>query len=537
MILLQLWRAKSAVTNHHHRQGDASLPSNRRNSNPGKGIVPKKAQKVKRPKSAGARQKAAGSGIPFRHVSLIIILGSIALLASYSSRRYLDQDELEHLNSAYFISRGETIYGSFFENHPPLTAMMLQPVVRFCETPAAMIRWGRRLMFGLALATLLGAAWLASSVGGRQTAAFAVIWLLGNTYFISKSLEVRPDAPAQLCMVFALVVLLRAASSPDPWWKLAGGALMATAGLFTPKVIFAAAGASIGFCLSASGSGPGARLKEGLGRFALLAAGAAVPAAIAVAELARRGLLAGFISDVLATSWHMKIDELETIRWFSLKSTATVNAASWIIAAVGIVILVHKRRQLSPGSVPIITGSMAGGILGLFLIAAPLRQYYLTFLASFAVAGGAGMEALITKVLHSRGRTWALAVYACGAFLLIMPLYSVLSQTPAYLETDIRSIDQVVGLTAPDDRVLDCWTGLYLTRLPAYRYFFLNSDVQRLLSPEKLEQDLLDRLRDPKVKVVIRDRYFERLPLPVITQVEKQFAPLPDFPFLWVRRR
>ena len=68
-------------------------------------------------------------------------------------------------------------------------------------------------------------------------------------------------------------------------------------------------------------------------------------------------------------------DDLEAIRWFTLKSTVTVNAASWIIAVVGIVILFRKRRQLSSGSINIISGSMAGGILGLFLIAAPLPDF------------------------------------------------------------------------------------------------------------------------------------------------------------------
>jgi hypothetical protein len=468
-------------------------------------------------------------------VSGITILGLIGLLASYSNRRYLDPDELEHLNAAYFISQGETIYGSFFENHPPLTAIMLQPIVRLCETPAAMITWARRLMLALSAATLLTTALLGSTVLGRQCSLLAVIWLLAHQFFIEKTIEVRPDVPAQLCMVLALATLAGPLSRFSPWCHLAAGILLATAALFTPKVVFAASGAVIGIGLASAGARQKGRLKAALRSLVLLAAGGAVPAAIAAAVMAWHGVLAGFISDVLITSTRMTVDDPAGFRWYFLKTTLSVNAVAWMAALIGTIVLFRKRHQFPSGFVEAIIGSLIGGIVGLFVIQAPMRQYYLTFLAPSAIAGAVAIVTTVDRVLQSRWTIWAPVIFLCILVAQIIPPVLALRSVRPTFDAQIKAINQVVKGTSPEDRVLDCWTGLYLTRLPAYRYFYLNSDVQRLLPSRKLEQDLLAALGDPRVKMVIWDQYFTVLPHPVIEQTRAQFSPLPNFPYLWLR--
>ncbi|MEZ4654175.1 MAG: hypothetical protein R3E12_11465 [Candidatus Eisenbacteria bacterium] len=98
------------------------------------------------------------------------------------------------------------------------------------------------------------------------------------------------------------------------------------------------------------------------------------------------------------------------------------------------------------------------------------------------------------------------------------------------MEIDI--LRQVLAVTKPGDRVLDCWTGLYLTRRPAYRYFFLNADVQRLLDAGTMEADLLRILDDPQVTAVILDDFTLELPMPVQNKIRRDFANIRDFGIL-----
>jgi hypothetical protein len=91
------------------------------------------------------------------------------------------------------------------------------------------------------------------------------------------------------------------------------------------------------------------------------------------------------------------------------------------------------------------------------------------------------------------------------------------------MDAQLRTIHTVIALTDRDDRVLDVGSGLYLTRLPAYRYFYLNSDVVRLLPEEKLTREVLAALQNPRIKVVLGD---SGLPRPIVDFVRAHFAPI-----------
>ena len=103
--------------------------------------------------------------------------------------------------------------------------------------------------------------------------------------------------------------------------------------------------------------------------------------------------------------------------------------------------------------------------------------------------------------------------------------------------TDEEFMRRVVAVTEPGDRVFDCWTGLYLTRLPAFAHFFLLSDVFRILDTDQLEADLLDALANPAVTAVIVDGNFKRLPQPVRHYVQREFERWQGNTHLRVRRR
>jgi hypothetical protein len=85
-------------------------------------------------------------------------------------------------------------------------------------------------------------------------------------------------------------------------------------------------------------------------------------------------------------------------------------------------------------------------------------------------------------------------------------------------------MSRILALTRPGDRVLDHWTGLYLTRLPAYHYFYLNSDILRLIPRQRLEDDLTRLLDEGRLQLYIPDPHSRLLPPTVLARLQSAFS-------------
>ncbi len=470
-----------------------------------------------------------------------LLLVAAAVLAAWlgfrlalATERFLDADELVHLNAAYFVSQGETIYESFFENHPPLMALLLQPVVRSSGSPKVLIDRGRLLMWVLALGTLLAVADLAHRLGGRLAAWIAPGLLAGHTFFFQKTLEIRPDVPAVLLFSLALCALARAAAVGRWDWPFLAGALLCGAGLFTPKVIYAAGGAAAAAAL-AGGSSSSRGWPGGLQVLLWIAVGGLAVAALALCEMARQGIVGGFFADAVVQSLRIRIDDPGRYRWFYLATTARLDGVLWAVSAAGA--LIALRRFPQRAELWILAGSFLAGGLGLFLISAPMRQMFLPLLPTTAVLGSVCLAAGARAIAGRYGDRAAAGALLLALLSIAAAPLSHLAQTTPPMDRQLRILERVLEASEPGDRVFDCFSGLYLTRLPAYRYFYLNTDIRRLFVPEELERGIVRALEDPDVTLVLMDRECRRLPAPVHRVIRSNFAPLRGGSgLIWVRK-
>lgn len=485
--------------------------------------------------------------LPRARPDALILLAVCALVSLIGLRivlghdRFLDNDELEHLNGAYFISQGETIYGSFFENHPPLLAWALQPIVRSVESPEAMISAARAAILFVQLGILVLTAVIARRLAGGLAACLAPILLLSQSFFYQKTLEIRPDVPGTLFFMLALERMGAPAAGPSARRLILVGIYLCIGGLFTPKLIYAAAGAAISLAIASNWSSP-ARWRGVFQTLLWIALGGVLVAGLVFAELAREGVLVGFIDDAVVQSLRMTIDHVDWFRRVFISATAKTDAATWIlsIAGVGIAFFSSHRDLLTDTQrreVVILIGSAALGISGLFMIKSPLPQYYLCFLPQCLILASWAVSSAVTEI-----RTRSGVMVAIGALVLALaicavpPLRYQLVRTNSY-QPQIDIINTVRAVTRPDQRVFSCWSGLYLTRLPAYRYFFLNSDVQRLLDPVEMERELLAVLSRTEVATYLHDRNCNELPRSVKLKLRQTFVPHPDSPeVVFVRR-
>jgi 4-amino-4-deoxy-L-arabinose transferase-like glycosyltransferase len=469
-------------------------------------------------------------------VAVAVLAAWLGWRATLTNQRFLDADELVHLNGAWFVSQGETMYLSFFENHPPFMAALLQPVVRSSDAPEVLIERGRWLMFGLTLAILLATAGLARRADGTLAAALAPALLASHTFFFQKTLEIRPDVPALLLYCLALLALARAVAAGRFGASLLAGALLCAAGLFTPKLIYAAGGACAAAALAASASPP-RDARRGLRVLAGIALGGAALAGLACAEMARRGMLAGFLGDALAQSLRITIDDPRKYRGLYLATTLRVDAALWAAAVAGA--WLARRRFARPGAgvLWILAGSFLGGGIGLFALDAPLRQAFLPLLPAAAVFGALALAAAARAIAARQG-----PIAAAGALALALLAFSAapvshLARTSPPMDEQLGILEQVMLASAPGERVFDCFSGLYLTRGHAYRYFYINTDLRRLFAAGELERDLAAALDAPDVKLVLLDGDCRKLPAALLARIQEGFAPLPSGGgLIWARK-
>lgn len=448
-----------------------------------------------------------------RCVITLLLLAGLLGAASRSRHRYLDTDELEHLNVAYFISHGERLYDTVFENHPPLLALLLQPVARSCNDPVILIERGRLLIAVVAAAILLVSARCAQRLGGPTAAGLAAWLLLSQDAFLDKAFEIRPDVPAAMLLVVACLALGRAADTGRRRELLAGGAVLAIAVWFTPKVGYAALGAAVAAALARSP-------REVCRRLSWVAAGGLAVTMMVTLDLMRRGLLVGFWEDCVVTSARMTIPA----RWPRLLTTLARSVEhDGLTVVLGCCGLIQAVAASSgPRLARVLAGSALAGAAGLLHIEAPHVQNLLNVLPPLSI-----LAALFLAGRLARGPAVVRAAAAVAVLLAAWPLdgWFLLKHDVARV-TQLEVLQRVVRASAPGERVLDAWTGLYLTRLPAARHFYLNLDLINVLAPAALEHELDRALDRPEVRIVIRDRHFTRLPSAITARIEREFRPL-----------
>jgi 4-amino-4-deoxy-L-arabinose transferase-like glycosyltransferase len=140
----------------------------------------------------------------------LLLLAIIVVLAVYrvtilSVQRSFDTDEFEHIQDAWLISQGFSIYRDFFEHHPPLLYLFLAPLFAFFDESEALFI-ARMSMVPFAVGILAMTYLIAAKIRGRLAGVIACALLSTLVVFQQKSIEIRPDVPA---VFFSSCVLLQ----------------------------------------------------------------------------------------------------------------------------------------------------------------------------------------------------------------------------------------------------------------------------------------------------------------------------------------
>jgi hypothetical protein len=341
--------------------------------------------------------------------------------------RAIDVDEFEHAHAVWCVARGQIPYLDFFEHHTPGLYLLFAPVFRLFATdtdPAAAVSWFVFCRFVM-LAMTAGSVALVYTLGvmwrDHFTGALAAALVTTSSQFLDTMLELRPDVPALLCVLCALVL------GVDAWradrrriaavtFFLSGVALGAAL-MFTQKYVFAVPGFGAALLVYAVNGQTGGDVRARASRLAWFVLGLAAPIGWAAWWFAAHHALGAFVQFNVAENIRLSASRFSPLP--RVLSNVVHAPALLLLGAAGFVEAVQRIRTRRDDSL-LLAGTAASLFAGLFFVGRAYQQYFIMFFPHLAVFGaGFAQHLWRTPSLPMRSRL------AVGALLLLIPAASL----------------------------------------------------------------------------------------------------------------
>src|SRR5947209_17278988 len=195
---------------------------------------------------ASTRSKPVGSGRLGRLArsgAIFLALLSLAAVvrAGLALNAALDPDESEHLHAAWLVSTGGVPFRDFWDHHAPLFFYLMAPITRWTDGDVGVYLAGRAAMALTAVASLA----VVYRLGRRfsETAVRAAVLVLAfMPRVVEKTTEVRPDAPAVVAWLLAILGLVRWREEGRPRWLWLTGLMLGAAMALNLKAAYGSAG-------------------------------------------------------------------------------------------------------------------------------------------------------------------------------------------------------------------------------------------------------------------------------------------------------
>ena len=380
--------------------------------------------------------------IPLVSVALltILVVGFGVIRLALAERHGFHADELQHLHSAWCISKSLIPYQDYFEHHTPwLHFILASEFDRFrIETDlgdvSRLMFFARRLIWlsmtaVVAMTYTLGALWR-----GRLLGLAAAVFVSGIARkFFQHSLEIRPDVPASALLLAStacfLLAVRREGARPGPnFWFLSSGVLLGAGVMFTQKLLMALPGfVLVGLVYELSRSQAGTPTRR-FGNLLALAAGFVLPGLITLAYFAWHGAAWPFIEHNFLTNarWAYRTSTLRLFRDLTFANPVLVmlSCAGWVMALWRS----RNERNRRRGDF-VIVGVTGALVVGAFVLPVAWSHYALAFLPCLAVLAAAalidGFTFLESRWVDRAWDPWAsvsIAIVVTGTLALILIL-------------------------------------------------------------------------------------------------------------------
>jgi hypothetical protein len=447
-----------------------------------------------------------------------LLFATVAFLLAYLPllpRRTFDPDEFEHTHAAWCWFKGMVPYKDFFEHHTPWYYALLRPFFRWFEVDTSFesarhfLLFGRVLSFALTvvsifLVTRIGRFWQGrrERQSESEVGALAGLLLVGQTFFLQKGIEMRPDLLALPFFLGALCGLLRglATGSEDSatrrlWSFVGGGLSLGAAIMCTQKMLFVLPGLLAGLGIWALSARRRARTLS-VGAFVL---GMLVPGVLTWAAFARQHAGSEFIANNFLLNSRWKHVETNLLLPF-IRSTRPILVLS-LLGLFGTVRRFFRSPERSFGEV-LLACTLLGLSAGVRIIPAAQKQYYLMPLPLLCLFAAEGLLRLVDWLANrrrtpqvARARLLALAVVA----LFVVPVLALRDSYRSPNDRQLARLRYVFETTKPTDLVMDGWEGTGVFRPHAFYYYFIHEELLPMLSADRVDA-YVDDLESGKIR-------------------------------------
>jgi Dolichyl-phosphate-mannose-protein mannosyltransferase len=308
-------------------------------------------------------------------------------------RRGIDPDELEHLHAGLCVSQGLVPYRDFFEHHAPGLYYLTWPLFSLLGPKLTVLWTGRAVMLACAVATLWLTRRLATQQGGPLAGIVALAALASTTIFHAKAIELRPDVPAMLFLVWGAS---SAMSCGRKSWRrdLWTGVLLGLACLFTQKSVVPAAALGLGVLVSRwrsqgqeDATAPSAGMAVMSCGLSLVLGGLFVWLSAALL-FGIAGAAGTFWDSTWGLLWRWSV---RSSRWDYLRPTLLGDLPVWIAAGIELICRLRKPRAEPAASRGDSTPLSITVLLCLFsipFVKATYPQFYLLWMPFLAILAG-----------------------------------------------------------------------------------------------------------------------------------------------------
>lgn len=192
-------------------------------------------------------------------VAFCIILVFYGFGALLSQLRSFDQDEFQHLHSAWCIFKGLLPYRDYFDHHLPLYHYLVAPVFRLYDVEGNVadaidsLFFARRAMWLLSGVILVLTFWLGKLWRNAEVGCVAVVFLTATEVYWLVTLQIRPDSLSVALSLLYLVLFVCAVRSErrEGIKQIlfgCSGVCLALAFLASQKIVYAFPGVGVVWC-------------------------------------------------------------------------------------------------------------------------------------------------------------------------------------------------------------------------------------------------------------------------------------------------
>lgn len=408
-------------------------------------------------------------------LSALAILSLAARAAAFFRYRF-DSDEPQHLHVAWGWTAGLLQYRDLFDNHAPLFHMATAPMLAWAgERPDILLvmRAPMLLLYAVVLAStfILGRRLYTARVG-----LWATLLLSLFPVFFLKSLEYRTDNLWNAAWCLALVALID--RPPTTARLLIAGLLLGCALATSLKTLLLLLTIAVAGMVTVffSRRSIGSLLRHSM----VIAAGTAiVPAAIA-AYFQARGALSNLWYCTVAFNELIASGHVRTRVWAArlvyIPVLAVIVWTAWRMRPVAGDRIVRRRFFLAFAS-----AFFSATLLGFWILISP--RDFLVILPILAIFVAAAIDRLEARV----------PVYAGVALIFLAGIWHYTRGFENGTEEHITMMRQVLGLTRPEDPIMDLKGETVYRRRPYYYIleFITRREIRRRVIADTIPEDVV----------------------------------------------